>query len=473
MAEAIFDAMGETLARWTMGSAAASAASMWKAELGVDSSEAELRLLALSSQFLAVAVTAKPSAGLRTLPDIRSLALPSMPEASRPLVRRVLAAMKETRRKAELLQFLAMRGWTVHPGDWMPAKGHEDAPDVYAPWLDWAEIAASTGEVRHQSGDRITAENWEGYQPAARRVALAERRRRDPPAARLVLEARLANEHADGRLRLLELLSIGLSDADGPFLEDIVATDRAPKVKALAASLLARLNRSAAAGEDAVELKGFFSVQTKGLLRRSRVIRFENAKTPAQRQRRAALFEDVDITSFAGTLGLNPQELIAAWTWDLDHQADDALVAQVAHTGTDMLVAQAAEAVSQGDASSLHRLAALVPRLPTGQRSALADKLLRTRGCSFETAKAIAGGTARLDNPLAAPAGTVLLAALRSDDAKPSDQLVELHALGLIASRAAARQTLERLNAAGLLHSDPRLEMLRLNAVLDDNGATQ
>ena len=49
--------------------------------------------------------------------------------------------------------------------------------------------------------------------------------------------------------------------------------------------------------------------------------------------------------------------------------------------------------------------------------------------------------------------------------------LTELFALGLLASRAAARQVLERLNGAGLLQGDPRLDMLRLNAALDDNGA--
>ena len=116
-------------------------------------------------------------------------------------------------------------------------------------------------------------------------------------------------------------------------------------------------------------------------------------------------------------------------------------------------------------------LTALTPRLAPGQRSELAEKVLRTRGFSFDMAKTIAGGTARLENPLTAPAGAVLLAALRRDDAKPSDELTELFALGLIASRAAARQVLERLNGAGLLQGDPRLDMLRLNAALDDNGA--
>ena len=469
MAEAIYDAMGAVLTRWTMGSAAAPAAAIWGAELGTEPAEAELRLLALSGQFLGVAVTAEPPPELRALPDIPALALPTMPEALRPLVRRILAALKDTQSKADLLDFLAARGWTTHPAEWMPTASDDDTPDVYAPWRDWAGIAASSNVVRRQAGDRLTADNWEDFWPAARKVALAELRRRDPAAARAVLEAKLASENADVRLPMLSQLAAGLSEADIPFLEGLAANDRAPKVKALAASLLARLGKGAAVSDDIAELAGFFSVKMKGLLRRSRVIQFENVKTPAQVHRRAALLESADIASLARALSLTPQELVDAWNWDVDRQADAALVGLVARTGTDSLVAQTAEAASQGNASFF--LATLTPRLAPGQRSELAEKVLRIHSFSFDMAKTIVGGTARLENLLTAPAGAALLAALRRDDAKPSDGLAELFALGLIASRAAARQTLERLNGAGLLQGDPRLDMLRLNAALDDNGA--
>jgi hypothetical protein len=271
------------------------------------------------------------------------------------------------------------------------------------------------------------------------------------------------------RLPLLALLSMGLSEADIPFLEGIAANDRAPKVKALAASLLGRLGKGASAGDDMAELAGFFSVKMKGLLRRSRVIQFENVKTPAQVHRRTVLLESADIASLARALTLTPQELVDAWSWDVDRQADAGLTNLVARTGTDSLVAQTAGAASQYNASIF--LSALTPRLAPGQRSELAERVLRTRNFSFDMAKTIAGGTARLENPLTAPAGATLLAALRRDNAKPSDELTELFALGLIASRAAARQALERLNGAGLLQGDPRLDMLRLNAALDDNGA--
>ncbi|GGF24655.1 hypothetical protein GCM10011611_33380 [Aliidongia dinghuensis] len=468
MAEAIYDAMGAVLTRWTMGAAAAPAASPWRAELGAEPAEAELRLLALTGQFLGVAVTADPPVGLRTLPDVPGLALPTVPEALRPLVRRILAATKAT----ELLPFLAARGWTAHPADWMPAPNDEDIPDVYAPWRDWV-AAAAAGSARRRVEDGLTAENWDDYWPAARKAALTELRRRDPGAARALLAVKLANEGADVRLRLVGLLAVGLSDADIPYLEDITATDRAPKVKALGESLLARLGRGPAAGAEAAELAGFFPVQVKGLLRRSRVIQFETLKTPAQRVRRTALFEVVDIAAFARALKISPEELIAAWTWDVDRQADAALVALVARTGTDALVTRAADAVSQCDAVGLQNLAALAPRLTAGQRSALAAKVLHASSCSFDMAKAIAGAMARLDDPLAAPAGAALLEALGHGDAGPADQVAELYGLGLVASRMGARRALERLNGAGLLQGDPRLDMLRLNAALDDNGARE
>jgi hypothetical protein len=471
MTEAIIDAMGEVLARWAIGTAAAPAAPMWSAELGDAPGEAELRVLALSSQFLGVAVTADAPAGLRVLPDIPVLALPTVPGALRPLVRRILSMAKEKRLKTELLEFLATRGWTVHPGDWLPTTNDEDAPDVYAPWIDWAGIAISADAAQEEVGDGLALENWDDYGPATRKVALSKLRQHEPDAARLLLEAKLAGESAETRLGLLGLMRIGLSDADVAFLESIVAVDRAPKVKALAASLLARLGRGPDAGEDAAELASFFSVYAKGVVRRSRAVGFEHPKTATQLRRRTALFESVDITEFAGALGLVPHELIAAWPWDADRLADTPLIAMIARTGTDSHVTLAAEAVSDGDADSLRGLAALAPRLALEERCRFATKTLGARGCSFETAKALAGAAARIENPLDAPAGAALLEMLGRDDAKPSDQVAELHALGLIASRAGAQQALERLAGAGLLQGDPRLDMLRLNAALDDNGA--
>ncbi|PDT85121.1 hypothetical protein CO669_31680 [Bradyrhizobium sp. Y36] len=467
--EMIFDAMGAVLARWTMGSAAAPAASFWRTDLGDDPTEAELRLLALAGQFLGTSVLMEPSSALRILPDIPLLPLPTMPETLRPLARRILATKKQAKVKSDLVHFLAARGWTVHPSDWMPEADDDDVPDVYASWRDWAANAASSSVARQQTDDRLTTDNWGDFWPAARKVALAELRRRDPSAARAVLEARFAGETADARWRLLSLLSERLSDDDTSFLEGIAANDRAPKVKALATSLLSRLGRGPAAGEDAAELAGFFAVKTKGLLRRVRVVQAEPLKTAAQSLRRKALFDGIDLASFSGALGLAPQELIAAWDWGADQPADAALVELIAATGADEQVTQAADAVADHGATGL--VISLAMRLVPAERARHAEAALNAQGIRFELAQLIAGTAARLQGPLSAPAGNALLAALRRDDAKPSDHAEELHALGLIVSREGARRSLEQLSGAGLLQGDPRLDMLRLNAALDDKGA--
>ena len=138
-------------------------------------------------------------------------------------------------------------------------------------------------------------------------------------------------------------------------------------------------------------------------------------------------------------------------------------------SGTDAQVADAARAIGEHDATGL--IVALAPRLAPAERARQAEAAMNAHGIRFELTQAMAGPAARLNDPLSAPAGKTLLTALRSDDAKPSDQAAELHALGLIASREGARRSLERLTAAGLLQGDPRLDMLRLNAALDDKGA--
>jgi hypothetical protein len=467
--EAIFEAMGAVVTRWTMGSTAASAASFWRTELGDDPVEAELRLLALSGQFLGAAAMMEPASALRTLPDIPVLALPTVPEALRPLVRRLLPANTKELGGPELTDFLAGRGWTTHPADWMPEADNDSAPDIYAPWRDWATAVAGSGRATtQQPNDRLRAENWDDFWPAARKAALVELRRRDPSEARKVLEAKLGDENADTRLRLLSLMHERLSDDDITWLEAIAADDRAPKVKALAATLLGRLGRGPATGEEVAELANFFAVKTKGLLRRSRVIEIMPVKTLGRTQRRKTLLAGADLASFSGALALTPQELIAAWDWHVDPVADIALISLIVATGTNAHAAQAADAISEHDPTGL--VFRLVPRLAPADRVRHAEAGLNSNNMRFELAQLIAGRMARLDNPLSTPAGKALIAALQREDAKPSDQIAELYALGLIASREGARRSLERLTGAGLLQGDPRLDMLRLNAALDDNG---
>src|SRR5690242_16305094 len=126
MTEAIFDALGEVLARWSMGTPAASAAPpAWRDAIGVEPREAEIRLLALSGQFLGAAVVAEPQGELHESPQLPVLALPPLPFALRPLAR---SCLNVCRWRSGVLDFLASRGWTMHPEDWMPSASDEEVP---------------------------------------------------------------------------------------------------------------------------------------------------------------------------------------------------------------------------------------------------------------------------------------------------------------------------------------------------------
>jgi len=117
MTEAIFDTMGAVLTRWTMGSAAAPGATMWRDELGTEPAEAELRLLALSGQFLGVAVTAEPPATLLVLPDGRVKVAAALPHICADLRRQSLAEAWEAYRRAwrDEPVLAAIRGAIVDP----------------------------------------------------------------------------------------------------------------------------------------------------------------------------------------------------------------------------------------------------------------------------------------------------------------------------------------------------------------------
>lgn len=459
MADAILDALGDVLTRWTMGGNARMAAPPhWREALGDDAPEAELRLLALSGQFLGTLTLMEPAGELRPLADLPRLAKPALPETLRPRARRLL---RDPARRRALLDFLDGRGRALHPGDWLPGP-HDDVPALYAPWQDWAVAADRTDPAV----EILDAESWDRLPPAALRAAFADLRRRAPAQAAVLLAQKIGSETADVRVRLLELLAYGLSDADRPLLDGL-AGDRAPRVKTLAASLLARLGHGVDGGEDAMELAAFFPVQTKGLLRRTRIIVPQPLKTPAQRNRRAALMDSLPFAGLADALEATAQDLVQLWPWGSDPTADRALAEMAARSAPDAIVALVAEALD-GDP---YRLAPLIPRLTSAHRRAAALQLLRAKG-SFTQALDIVGGDGRMDDILRMPAASALLGQVRAQDAKPGDQSGELLALGLIASRTAARQALGDMAAAGMIASDPRLDMLRLNAALDQEGAS-
>ncbi|QAY78385.1 DUF5691 domain-containing protein [Sphingosinicella sp. BN140058] len=466
-------ALGPVLTRWTTGGAAtASAPDELREAILASGAEPELALLALAGQLLGALTVAEPASDLTCLPDLPRPSLPPIAEALRPLARRLLINQRHDGQWRQLLDFLATRGWTMHPGDWMPGANDEDVPDVYAGWRDWAALAGGSDAGR-RSGQPLSEESWQDYGPAGRAAALHALRRSDPDAARALLVSRLAGEPADSRLRLVAVLGQRLSLDDQPLLENLLG-DRAPKVKALAASLLARLGARGDAGEEAAELADFFSIETKGFLRRAKVLAPRALKTAAQRQRRHELLARIDFPSFAAALGAEPDGLLALWQWGLDEQADNGFATMIAGSASDAIVDAVCTVLSENPATHHGSLVALLPRLSPAARGAVAGRFLTARGGSFAAAAALGAGACRIDDPLRTPAGAALLGQIASEDSGTrAAAAAELHALGLVASRAAAQHALERLTRAGMLSADPTLDMVRLNAGLDDNGVTE
>ena len=473
-AEAVFDALEPVLTRWTMGGqgaagqAAALAPPPWRDAVSRgDAVEQELRLLALSGQFLMLCVAPTPAGAVAPLADLPALALPLVPAETMPLLRRCLRAAKDAEGRRQWVHWLASRGYGVHPADWMPSRNDDAIPDAYAPWRDWADAQAGLGGGAGDPYDALTEANWHDWMPAARRIALTHMRQHDPAQATALLAAKAAGESADARLRLIECLQTGLSDGDIPYLQSLSA-DRAPKIKALAASMLARLGQGSGAAEDAAELAGFFEIQTKGLLRRTRILVPRAIKTPAQRNRRTALFAAVDCVSFADALDLTAEELVALWQWGKDTAADLAFAEQLTLTAAEPVVAATHATLVNSAEVGMAVLLRLKERWSAEQRTHIAARQLFSFGGRFADAVAIAGPGAAIPGLMASPAGQALKQAVFGDG-QVAD---EIRCLALIASPGEAQAALEPLMQNGLSSADPQLDPLRLNAALPYQGVS-
>jgi hypothetical protein len=193
-------------------------------------------------------------------------------------------------------------------------------------------------------------------------------------------------------------------------------------------------------------------------------------KTPAQLNLRHALLTTVDFPSFAAALEVAPDELVELWSWDSDARADAGFAAMIAGSASDRVVAAMLEKLGESG-GGLDRLIPLLPRLSPEQRASAAASLLGARGASFQAAVAVGGGRCAIADPLRTAAGAALLDSIGRDEGGRNAALSgELHALGLVASRQGAERAIETLGKAGLIRSDPRLDMLRLNAALEDRG---
>jgi len=98
------------------------------------------------------------------------LALPPMQEAARAAFRAVIEHEKPASNgaMASCLGLAEARGYSAHPGDWIPFFDHHSAgghPPLYQPWMDWL---SDNGLTPYHEGNTLTEVNWSRWKPKPR-----------------------------------------------------------------------------------------------------------------------------------------------------------------------------------------------------------------------------------------------------------------------------------------------------------------
>lgn len=441
---------------------------------GAPPDERERLLLAIAAQALDVGLRPAAPKTLKRRPPLPRLGLPLLPERLRPLLRAALKNAADARRKARVATLVASRGYVLHPMDWMPPASDHNSPDIYAPWIDWQ---ASLEGLKIAPQEQLTAQNWDDFYPAARRIALGEMRRRDPATARSLIEAKAPGEPAEVRLALIELMHFGLTPADAPFLKSL-ATDRSGKVQELAGRLLARLGEHGRTGDGGAddpvaELAAFIAEGKSGFIRRRTTYTPVKLKSPAQEKRRAELFETCNLVDLATRFGVSEADFIAAWQFGSDSTADIYIARMVAASGSDAAVAQMADTLVAEGGKTAPFVLHLMPRLDRSRKRALVRLILKDT--KYLGALNLAEGVEAswLEWPDLANSQT--LPALRSAVAGNDDAMKRtiddmLETMGFLGTAATAEKLIGDIVAAGMPPAAASLAFLRLNAALTGPG---
>jgi hypothetical protein len=464
MAEPLVPLLMSARSRWMIGGEPAGAAHPL-AE-GVAAAEAELRLLAVAGQYQRfVQVPQPPVLNLR--PDLPGLSLPVLPDALRPLARRLLQDKGEA---VLLARFVARRGHVLHPADWMPPPG-ADLPEVYHPWQQWQ--AGQAGPVAV-----LSADSWLDLSKAERLAQVQRMRATDPAGARAVVAGHLASCPAEERVVLVEAFATGLTEADAEFLQDL-AQDRSEKVRKAAAHLLARLGRS---DEDprAAEVAAMFELATEGILRRRRVLRLIGKAKDGQLRSLVQTLPEITLPALAGALGLQPADLVELWDPEkVPTEVQHALSLLIARTGGEGEVAAWWRKLSAEREIARAGLPFLYPRLPAVDQD---------RACLWLVAEfgLLAGSDLlTLCGPAVPPPVSAALTAQRgglvdqvrlAQDTTPDKAIAARGAasrlaalvstLGHLLTAGDAALVLQTLTTAGVHPADPMLDRLTFNAAL-------
>jgi hypothetical protein len=243
---------------------------------------------------------------------------PIVPSEARALLRRLFQEKRITA-DSEFAVACALdrRRLRPHPFDLprMESFLRKHAERLGAAAQYWVE--RETPEIQRRGyfdADELTPANW-AEAPLARRAAFLEGwRARDAAGAREALASVWASRSADERLRLLGAMQASLSIDDMAFLEPL-KKDRAPRVRALAARLLARLSDAPGENPALKECLSRIERTKAGLLRKRAALKLTlpaNVKEPDAPRWIAEEFADVGLDELASALELETAALADA-----------------------------------------------------------------------------------------------------------------------------------------------------------------
>jgi Family of unknown function (DUF5691) len=341
--------------------------------------EAALTVLALAGQWqrfkrpiVERSADGIPEAARRLHQDQR----PIMREPARRLLLRLANGVEKALADAVLcaaVRRLMRAGFRLHPFDLPRLIGHIKGDARCLGLAERAYLSLADESSKPDAASllhaEINAENWTEFPKGHRAAFLREERRKDPTAARVLLESVFKSEPAAVRADLLAALDVGLGADDLPLLESLTA-DRADTVRSVASRLTASVSGTLAFAARLAEAARCFGRNTSavsGILKRvglasTASVVFTPPKRVNQMEQRAALaslFDGLSVREIASAAALTADAVVAALPADEDT----------------VLTALSKRAVRDGDEETMLHL--IAHRLSTidGQRFSVAPLL--------------------------------------------------------------------------------------------------
>jgi hypothetical protein len=295
---------------------------------------------------------------------------PLLPQNARSLLVRLCSTKQTDVLALAAVHALQRSGMRPHPFDFHRL---EDFVVRFASLLGPA-AQSWAGLVRPAKGDgaatdeSVTEENFASASRGAKLAFLRTLRPSAPERARELMAAQFASEPAAGRSDFLDVLAIGLQEADLPVL-NAAAADKAQSVRTKAESLLARVPGTPAYATRLAKLPDYIKIKTALITRHKTITLFGLGESAAAKL--MDLFDGLRIADAARALDMSPEDLASAAA---EVSGLDAIILRAAIAERRFDLAVCFEAIQEAGWLVVNLLCEALPHASPADR----DTLLRT-----------------------------------------------------------------------------------------------